>query len=64
MQVKGDILGLEKPVSSWLEHFKAIQPFPVSELVPVKRSKDVMGELGRQPAKKVSFLALDTLVSI
>lgn len=76
VQVKGNILGLEKPVSSWLEHFKAIQPFPVralsavarcvlvlthllllqaSELVPVKRSSDVMGPLGKQPAKKVHF---------
>jgi len=63
VQVKGDILGLEKPVSSWLEHFKAIQPFPASELVPVKRSKDVMGELGRNPAKKIVLYGLSSIES-
>jgi len=29
VHVKGDILGLPKPSSAWLEHFKSIKPFPV-----------------------------------
>ncbi|GAA5896610.1 Sdd3p [Sporobolomyces salmoneus] len=63
VQVKGDVLALEKPVSSWLEHFKAIQPFPASELVPVKRSSDVMGPLGKQPAKKIILYGLSSIES-
>ncbi|GAA5862491.1 hypothetical protein JCM1840_004200 [Sporobolomyces johnsonii] len=63
VQVKGDILGLEKPSSTWLEQFKAIQPFPRSELVPVKLSKDVMGPLGKQPAKKIIIYGLSSIES-
>ncbi|GAA5957635.1 hypothetical protein JCM21900_000775 [Sporobolomyces salmonicolor] len=63
VQVKGDILGLEKPSSTWLEQFKAIQPFPRSELVPVKLSKDVMGTLGKRPAKKIIIYGISSIES-
>ncbi|GAA5857078.1 hypothetical protein JCM9279_001947 [Rhodotorula babjevae] len=63
VHVKGDILGLPKPSSSWLEHFKSIKPFPENELVPVRRSKDVMGPLGKQPAKKLVITGVSSIES-
>ncbi|GJN92120.1 hypothetical protein Rhopal_005150-T1 [Rhodotorula paludigena] len=63
VHVKGDILSLPKPSSSWLEHFKRIEPFPKEKLVPVKRSKDVMGPLGRNPAKKLVITGISSIES-
>ncbi|BGP04467.1 hypothetical protein JCM10049v2_000268 [Rhodotorula toruloides] len=63
VQVKGDILSLPKPSSAWLEHFKPIQPFPKEQLAPVKLSKEVMGPLGRQPAKKVVLFGVSSIES-
>ncbi|GAA6054755.1 hypothetical protein JCM3770_000927 [Rhodotorula araucariae] len=63
VQVKGDVLGLPKPSSAWLEHFKGIQPFPKDQLVPVKRSSDVMGPLGKEPSKKLVITGVSSIES-
>ncbi|POY70063.1 hypothetical protein BMF94_6950 [Rhodotorula taiwanensis] len=63
VQVKGDILSLKKPASAWLDDFEAIEPFPKDQLCPVRLSSEVMGSLGRQPAKKAIVYGISSIES-
>lgn len=53
--VKGDILSIAHPAAPWLTHFHSFDKFDHSQLKQVILGKDVLGPLGRAPAKKVSL---------
>lgn len=59
--VTGNVLGLNKPRSTWDAHFGA--KIPQVDLEPVTFSSDVLSELGRSPEKKAIIMALPTIES-
>ncbi|SPO28432.1 related to Zn2+-dependent endopeptidase, insulinase superfamily [Ustilago trichophora] len=62
VSVAGDILALEKPKTSWAEHFTRADWAP-KETLPVPWSKDMLTPLGRNPSKKGLITALPTVES-
>ncbi|GAA5981276.1 hypothetical protein JCM10908_004049 [Rhodotorula pacifica] len=62
-QVKGDILSLKNPNSAWVEFYEGLEPFPKEELAPITLSKQMMGPLGRQPAKKAIVYGISSIES-
>ncbi|GAA6002779.1 hypothetical protein JCM10207_007672 [Rhodosporidiobolus poonsookiae] len=50
--VSGDVMSLERPASAWADHFEHVAPFPLSQLSPVPRQRDLLNEVGKHPAKK------------
>ncbi len=63
VQVKGDILGLAKPASTWLEHFKQLDRFDPTELVPVKLARSVLSQTGQKPSKKMLVIGVPSIES-
>ncbi|BGP52658.1 hypothetical protein JCM8202_004813 [Rhodotorula sphaerocarpa] len=63
VQVRGDILSLSNPSSAWLQNFEPTQPFPREQLAPVRLSREVMGPLGQQPAKKAVIYGISSIES-
>ncbi|GAA5862487.1 hypothetical protein JCM1840_004199 [Sporobolomyces johnsonii] len=52
VSVAGDILSLDKPSSSWLEHFEQVPSFRLDQLAHMLRPRDLLTPLGHKPAKK------------
>lgn len=63
VQVKGDILALAKPATTWLEHFKQLDKFDPAELAPVRLSRDVLSETGQAPRKKMLVIGVPSIES-
>ncbi|KAL8292284.1 hypothetical protein RQP46_001750 [Phenoliferia psychrophenolica] len=63
VNVKGDILAIDGPSSTWTSNFERFPKFETSELVPVVLSKDVMNPLGKNPAKKMIVFGLSSIES-
>ncbi|SPO29441.1 related to metalloprotease 1 [Ustilago trichophora] len=62
VSVAGDILALEKPKTSWAEHFTRADWAP-KETLAVPWSKDMLTPLGKNPSKKGLITALPTVES-
>ncbi|KAG5342382.1 hypothetical protein C0989_002217 [Termitomyces sp. Mn162] len=59
--VTGNVLGLEKPRSTWAKHFgKSHQAI---ELSPVPIASDTLSEVGKNPTKKAIVMSLPTIES-
>ncbi|KAG9314439.1 Metalloenzyme, LuxS/M16 peptidase-like protein [Chiua virens] len=59
--VTGNVLGLQKPRSTWSEKFRHLSQ--VSTLAPVKLTCETLTELGRNPVKKAVVVGLPTIES-
>jgi hypothetical protein len=63
ISVKGDILSLAKPATPWLTQFAKFDKFDPSELKSVILGKDVLGELGAKPARKLVVFGVSSIES-
>ncbi|GAA5924577.1 hypothetical protein JCM1841_003428 [Sporobolomyces salmonicolor] len=52
ISVAGDILSLDKPSPSWLEHFERVPYFPPDQLAYMLRPRDLLAPFGNGPARK------------
>ncbi|KAF8640945.1 hypothetical protein AX17_000592 [Amanita inopinata Kibby_2008] len=59
--VTGNVLGLDKPRSSWGRYFKT--PLSGGALSPVPLASATLSEVGRNPAKKAIIMSLPTIES-
>ncbi|GAA5830688.1 hypothetical protein JCM5353_004086 [Sporobolomyces roseus] len=57
--VVGDIYEFENPSSTWLDAFEPVKAFPVGELAPVLRQRDLLTPLGSRPAKEAVIYRID-----
>ncbi|GAA5828260.1 hypothetical protein JCM11251_002664 [Rhodosporidiobolus azoricus] len=60
VSVRGDVLGLEHPVTDWLTHFEHVPAFPPHQLAPVPVTRDLLTPLGRSPSKKGIVVSVPT----
>ncbi|KAF8844003.1 hypothetical protein BDN67DRAFT_895938 [Paxillus ammoniavirescens] len=60
ISVTGNILGLEKPRSTWSDKFRNLGE---STLAPVKLTCETLNELGRNPVGKATVVSLPTIES-
>ncbi|KAI5480305.1 zinc metalloprotease [Pseudohyphozyma bogoriensis] len=63
ISVKGDIVNLKNPSTTWKTHFVDFPSFDRSELVPVIFTKDVLSPLGKAPSKKVVVFGISSIES-
>ncbi|BGP21371.1 hypothetical protein JCM10295v2_000245 [Rhodotorula toruloides] len=52
MHVWGDVMSLPNPTSPWARYFKRLQPFHEKQLAHLLRSRDLLTDLGKNPARK------------
>ena len=58
--VAGDILALAQPLTAWEKNFKPLRP---TQLEPVIFAKDLLSDLGRNPATKATIIPLPSIES-
>ncbi|BGO99155.1 hypothetical protein NBRC10513v2_000259 [Rhodotorula toruloides] len=58
MHVSGDVMSLPKPTSPWARYFQRLQPFPEKQLAHLLRSRDLLTDVGKHPARKAVFYTI------
>ncbi|GAA6040381.1 hypothetical protein JCM8097_007588 [Rhodosporidiobolus ruineniae] len=51
MHVSGDVLSLDRPASTWADHFRHVPPMRADQLLSVPRTCELLTEVGEKPAK-------------
>ncbi|GAA6058540.1 hypothetical protein JCM10212_006979 [Sporobolomyces blumeae] len=59
VSVRGSVVDLEGPSSTWLDCFEPIKPFPISDLGRVWRPRELLSKIGQKPSGEASVYRID-----